>query len=112
MHPWVEQAKIALEPLANVENAAAMKAYMRGQFNFYGIKSGPRREAVKPLFSASACPSVDTLPQVVDELWALPEREYQLLAIDLLIKFKKTLTGECFGRLRALDYNQTLVGYR
>nr|WP_272946010.1 DNA alkylation repair protein [Vibrio mexicanus] len=33
---------------------------------------------------------------MVDELWALPEREYQLVGIDLLIKVKKKLPATLF----------------
>ncbi len=91
MHPWVEQVQQALIPLSNADNAAQMKAYMRGQFEFFGIQSTPRREALKPLFAAAQLPSIEQMPSIIDQLYALPEREFQLVAIDLLIKMKKRL---------------------
>ncbi len=91
MHSWNIEVKTALAPLANEGNATFMKAYMRDQYEFYGIQSGPRRDALKVLFSKQHLPSLDQLADIVDELWALPQREYQLVAVDLLIKQKKTL---------------------
>ncbi len=91
MHQWVVATQSALAPLANAENARFMKSYLRGQFEFYGIQSGPRREAIKHLFAHSQLPTIDALPLVIDELWSLPQREFQLVAVDLLIKMKKRL---------------------
>lgn len=91
MHSWNIDVKTALEPLANEGNATFMKAYMRDQYEFYGIQSGPRRDALKVLFSKQHLPSLDEMVVIVDELWALPQREYQLVAVDLLIKQKKRL---------------------
>ncbi|WP_394150226.1 DNA alkylation repair protein [Vibrio maritimus] len=97
MHVWNSEVKEALVPLRNSENAALMKAYMRDQYEFLGIQSGPRREALKPLFLKGKMPSLGELSEVVDELWILPEREYQLVAIDLLIKQKKVLPSLFLG---------------
>ncbi len=91
MQPWNIAVKAALEPLANSGNAQQMQAYMRNKFQFYGIKSMPRREVLKPLFSASQLPEIEVLPTVTRELWLLAERELQLVAVDLLIKRKKQL---------------------
>ncbi|MGF1695305.1 DNA alkylation repair protein [Vibrio lamellibrachiae] len=83
--------KNALIPLANAENASFMKSYMRDQYAYFGIQSGPRRTALKELFTKSVLPSIEELPAVIDELWAMPEREFQMVAVDLLIKLKKQL---------------------
>lgn len=91
MHPWVQATTNALIPLAKADNASAMKAYMRDQYAFFGIQSDPRRRALKPLFSKGKLPSIDELPAVIDELWSLPQREYQMVAVDLLIKYKPQL---------------------
>ncbi|GMQ49116.1 DNA alkylation repair protein [Vibrio sp. 10N] len=91
MHAWNIEVQTALQPLANSDNAASMKAYMRDQYEFYGIQSWPRRKALHTLFSKQKMPNMNELAKVVDELWALPQREYQLVAVDLLIKQKKVL---------------------
>ena len=91
MHPWVQAVQTALTPLANAENAIFMKSYMRDQFPFYGIQSGPRRAAMKALFTKSQRPPMSELSEIIDQLWALPEREFQMVAVDLLITFKTQL---------------------
>ncbi|GAL26076.1 hypothetical protein JCM19239_4931 [Vibrio variabilis] len=42
-------------------------------------------------------PSLGELSGVIDELWTLPEREYQLVAIDLLIKQKNSYRARFWG---------------
>lgn len=91
MHPWNTAVKNALTPISNADNAAQMKAYLRDQFEFFGIQAGPRRAAIKPIFTNVTLPPVEDLVDVIDELWSLPEREYQMVAIDLLVKMKQHL---------------------
>ncbi|GAM71557.1 DNA alkylation repair enzyme [Vibrio sp. JCM 19236] len=99
MSPWVKAVVTQLVPLQDSDNAKAMKAYMRDKFEFLGIQSSPRREALKPLFTAKGLPQSSAIASIVDELWSLPEREYQLVAIDMLIKRKKHLSADILPKL-------------
>ena len=94
MHPWTKSIQQALQLIGNDGDARQMQAYMRDQFSFFGIKSTARRDAVKLLFTKEQRPTIGELSNVVNELWALPEREYQMVAIDLLIKNKRQLTDD------------------
>ncbi|HNH26680.1 MAG TPA: DNA alkylation repair protein, partial [Anaerolineales bacterium] len=91
MHPYVRSLKILFEANANPVNAAPMKKYMRDQFEYLGIKS----PQVKSLFSGyikqNSLPPVEDLSTIVRELWNLPQREFQYLAINLLDKMEKKL---------------------
>ena len=91
MHYWVQETIDTLAPLANIENSSTMKSYMRDQFEFYGIQSVPRRAAMKKLFTRDKLPPIEELSIVIHELWTLPEREFQMVAVDLLITLKKQL---------------------
>lgn len=91
MHTWVEDVTKTLLPLSNPCNAKAMKNYMRGQFDFIGVQAGPRRQALSALFSAENLPDIVDVPLVVDSLWDLDAREFQLVAVDLLIRLKGRL---------------------
>ncbi|MGL6313887.1 DNA alkylation repair protein [Vibrio sp. WXL103] len=91
LHSWNQAIKSVIEPLADETNALNMQAYMRDQFSFYGIQSSLRRAAVKQLFSKKSLPPVSSVSEIVRELWSLPQREYQLIAVDLLIKYKHQL---------------------
>ncbi len=92
---FVLTVRAALVPLAHAENAAAMRAYMRGRFDYLGIPTPGRRAAVKPLIRAfaSASASIDALSlrAAAEALWQMPEREYQYVAVDLLAHHAKVL---------------------
>ncbi|WP_309479593.1 DNA alkylation repair protein [Brevibacillus agri] len=77
---------------ADAKNAGPMERYMKNQFPFLGIKAPLRRELSRQLFREHGIPQ--DWEQVVARLWALPEREYQYVAMDLLAKTKKQLTPE------------------
>ena len=94
----------ALRSQADAQLAVPMKAYMLDQFEFLGIRAGPRREALKlalktlPKFTGSA----DELLALAHALWQLPEREFRYTAIDLLAKHHKRLAVDDLPRILQL----------
>ncbi|MGE3074385.1 MAG: DNA alkylation repair protein [Dehalococcoidia bacterium] len=88
----VARLREAFEPERDAGRAAAMSAYMRGKFPYLGIPS-PRRSALqRTALEGLPKPKQSEVAAAVQALWAMPEREYQYAACDLL------------GRnLRALD---------
>ncbi len=71
---------------ANPDRAVQQKAYMRGQFAFYGLDSKTRRDIQKPFFKeALALPDAD-FKTWCRAGWADPHRECQLTVVDALIK--------------------------
>ena len=100
MHPWVRETIALLTPMADPKTASAMQAYMRNQFEFLGIQSVPRRAAMKALLSSAQRPSINELSTVINQLWQLPEREYQMVALDLLIAYKKRLPATMLNDLQ------------
>lgn len=66
-----------MERYADPEVAAGQKAYMRGKFEFLGVKTPDRRRASKSFIAVHD-------PQVVPDLWAEPEREFQYVGADML----------------------------
>lgn len=90
---WLPPIEAALRAQADAQQAVPMKAYMLEQFEFLGIRAGPRREALKqalkglPKFTGAA----DELLALAQALWRLPEREFRYAAIDLLAKHHKRL---------------------
>ncbi|MEI3607278.1 DNA alkylation repair protein [Pseudogracilibacillus sp. SE30717A] len=88
----INELKEIFEQNRNEKNAIPMKKYMREQFLFIGLKSKERKELSKEFMKR--LPFDKELESVIKTLWALPEREYQYVAIDYLIKYKKLLTSE------------------
>ena len=74
----------ALNGVAETDRRAGMRAYMRDQFEFLGVPTPARRAAVKPILKPLKGIGAAALLRRANELWELPEREYQYVAIDLL----------------------------
>lgn len=86
-----KQASLALLPLADPARASAMKAYMKQRHDFLGIPTPARRQALKPLLATLKTADADVLLASAAQLWAMPEREFQYVAIDILAKFSRKL---------------------
>lgn len=92
----------ALAAAADPGRAAGMRAYMRNQFDFLGVATPARRAAVKPLLQSLKGASAATLFGLADELWELPQREFQYVAIDMLAMHWKQFSASDlagFGQL-------------
>jgi 3-methyladenine DNA glycosylase AlkD len=95
------QIEAALRPLADAAQAVPMRAYMLDQFAFLGIRATPRRQALRGLPRVNTWTAHDLLA-LAEALWALPEREFQYVAVDLLAKHHRQLGLESLPRLLQL----------
>ncbi|WP_162926966.1 DNA alkylation repair protein [Flavobacterium psychrotrophum] len=71
---------------ADSTNAAAMAAYMKGNFPFVGIKTGLRRDVQKEILLKHKKEIQAEARTVALQLYNLPQREYHYYAIEILIK--------------------------
>lgn len=81
---WPDQVRQALLSVADAQRAPAMQAYQRGQFPFFGIPTPLRRQAVADLVKPRQ--TAAELLSNANALWAMPERECQYVAVDLLAR--------------------------
>ena len=88
----VKQLRIKFEKAADKEVAEGAAAYMRNQFEFFGIKTPLRRDLSKDLINQTKSFSEKELIIFCKELWAQPEREFQYVACDILAKNAKHLS--------------------
>lgn len=91
MKELISALTIEFEKNANEKIAFEQKAYMRNQFEFYGIKTTLRREIQKPFFIKEFLPPKDQLTKMVKILWEKPERDYHHFAQELVFKYLKKL---------------------
>lgn len=92
---------------ADTKNAGAMKAYMRDQFAYLGIKTPVRRQLNKTLIIRHGLPAVNDIPGLIKSLWELPEREYQYAAIDFLQLMHKTWTPDLLPLIEYMITHQS-----
>lgn len=88
---YADKLEALLRGHANAGQAAAMKAYMREQFEFLGIRTPERNALMRAFMKEHGVPSGAELEATVRRLWALPEREFPYAAMTLLEKRKKEL---------------------
>lgn len=101
MHASTISLQRLLRSHADPKLAAPMARYMRNQFPYLGLKT-PERRALFRQFAASELPSVPDTDRVVRELWELPEREFQYVAIDLIEKQVSKLPEDFVSTLQYL----------
>ena len=99
---FVGAVSAALVPIADPALRPWMRAYMRDQFDFLGIKTPNRRTAVAGLIRAQNGADAANLLRCARLLWVLPEREYQFVAVDLLAQYADKLTPRHLPALFAL----------
>ena len=71
-----------------------MRAYMKDKFDFLGVKAPQRKEFFKTFLKEQGMPAVEELETITLDLWRLPEREYQYVALALLDRAIKKLPPE------------------
>ncbi|UQV43844.1 DNA alkylation repair protein [Janthinobacterium lividum] len=96
------ELKAALETAADPSRAAPMQAYMRDQFVFLGVAAPQRRLATKTLLAGLKGIDPVTLLEHAQLLWQQPEREYQHVALDMLVLHRRQLLLEHIPALLAL----------
>jgi 3-methyladenine DNA glycosylase AlkD len=102
MHTYVNTLKTLYHSHADPVAAAPMKAYMRNQFEYLGIKTPEQRQLLKGFVAEYGLPALDDLAPILLDLWALPEREFQYAALGLLGRFEDKLPAEFIDTIEAL----------
>lgn len=104
MKEFIDTLKIEFEKNKNAKVAAEQKAYMRNQFEFYGLNAKERREIQKPFFIQKHLPKKNELSVIVKTLWEKPQREYQYFSQELAFKYVKQLEQK---EIRLFEYMVT-----
>jgi len=89
MHPYIQPLLKQFEALADAEKAAWSRAYMKNQFEFFGIPTPIRRNVCKQYMKENPLKTVDEIEAIVKELWGLEQREFQYFGIELMAFHKK-----------------------
>lgn len=79
------------EKKKNPKIALEQKAYMRNQFEYFGLKAAERRAIQQPFFIKQNLPDKSKLNSIVKILWKKPQRDYQYFSQELAFKYVKQL---------------------
>jgi 3-methyladenine DNA glycosylase AlkD len=90
---WIDATVAALTPLAGTADATGMQAYMKDVAPFLGMTTPDRRRALRSAWSGMEPLDPGGVAEAARSLWALPEREYQYAACDLIDRHARVLPG-------------------
>ena len=87
--------------------AQEQKAYMRNQFDYYGIKAPERRVIQKLFLVKQNLPPKPDLATVVKVLWKKPQRDFQHFGQELTFKYVKQYRQSDIGLLEYMVTNKS-----
>ncbi|MFZ9027376.1 MAG: DNA alkylation repair protein [Crocinitomicaceae bacterium] len=91
---YIENLTRAFDNQRNDSIAQQQKSYLKGQFEFFGLKTPLRREIQKPFFRPEYLPTKSEAIQITKILWEKPEREFHYFGQELMMQFKNKLDEE------------------
>lgn len=89
MHPYLIPLSSLFQEHSNSEIAFYMKKYMKGRYEYFGIKAPERRELKKTFLQKYGLPESDILYEIATKCWNLPQREYQYFVMEVLERSAK-----------------------
>ena len=105
--PYVERFVHIFESHRNPADSVSMQKYMKNHFPFLGIRAPERKQLLKPLMKDIGFLENEQIRPFITELWELPEREYQYVAVEYLVKYKKKLIETDIDLLEYLIVNKS-----
>lgn len=102
VHPYTEAIQSLFRSHADPVAAVPMKRYMRDQFEYLGLKNQVVAALRKEHIDQHGLPVLSDLDTILRELWALPEREFQYIALSLLGRIEKQLPPQFIETLEYL----------
>ncbi len=91
---FVNKLERLFEDNANPEISSKQSAYLKNNFQFYGIQKPQRKILQKSLFKDLSIKSESELVKVLDKLWKRKKRELHYAAIDLAQKYLSLATDQ------------------
>lgn len=91
MQEYINTLEIEFQKNENDKIATEQKAYMRNQFEYYGLRANERREIQKPFLIKAYLPQKDKLSDLVIAFWNKPQRDFQYFGQELAFKYIKQL---------------------
>ena len=88
---FIELLEVEFQRHANYQRSIGQKAYMRNQFDFFGLDAATRRKVQQPFLLSKFLPSKSEAHQLIIKLWKKPQRDFQYVAQELAFKYVNVL---------------------
>lgn len=86
----------------DANKSSAMKAYMKGHFEFYGIPSPLRKSVSHPILKSEKPENIQSLLDICLLMWNKPQREWQYTAMEYLEQNKKLWNQEMMNAIEPM----------
>ena len=83
-----------LEHARDDKKALGMKAYMKGQYEYYGLTAPVRKNIFKEIWKDSKNDINSKWRELVIVLWEQEQREFHYIAMDIIAKIEKKLSAD------------------
>ncbi|MDP2236071.1 MAG: DNA alkylation repair protein [Bacteroidales bacterium] len=106
-HSYMKNLEDQLRMQGNSDIALGAKAYLRNQFEFFGVKAPERRNILAEFIKSYGLPKQTDFVPVMKSAWEHPCREMQYAAMELSFKMKKHFTIDSNDLLEFLICNKS-----
>jgi 3-methyladenine DNA glycosylase AlkD len=107
MNQYIIALRKAFDEKANPENATKQKAYMRNQFEFFGLGAETLKALTKVFLQQHGLPPINQMHATITQLWQQPERECQYFAMMMLEKKIKSADESIIDLLELMIVNKS-----
>jgi 3-methyladenine DNA glycosylase AlkD len=97
VHPYWQPLYDSFDCRRNPEKAKWGKAYMRDQYDMFGLTAPVRTEVFRLFVMENGFPEIQILDKVIKNAWELPVREMQYAAMELLFRMRKNTDLQILG---------------
>ncbi len=105
--PVFDELKFLFESNKDLGQATSMKKYMKGKFEFLGIKSPLRKKLNSSVYKKYKIKPNDDFRDLINKLWNEEEREFQYTAMDWMERVVNKMDKEWIGVLEQLVTNKS-----
>jgi 3-methyladenine DNA glycosylase AlkD len=103
---YVARVVSTFESHRDENEAIPMRAYMKNQFYFLGIRTPNRKQITKQLLNEVGIPNYNDFSAVIHQLWDLHEREFQYFGLSILRKISKQF------KLRQIELLEHIITHK
>jgi 3-methyladenine DNA glycosylase AlkD len=102
IHPYLKKLEDQLQMQGNPVIASGAKAYLRNQFEFFGVKAPERMYILAAFLKSEGLPKQTEFEPVMKSAWEHPCREMQYVSMEIASKMRKHFTPESIDMLEYL----------